>query len=234
MRTSRGKVVEVANLKHPIELQIPHKQKMGQSTFKNPRHSFLKPGVFQYHTVVIPSKEYAVSLKIATMEGRRLTVYLGREFKPNATNYTSMFSLPDFSSCQKSKSKEKRSCSFDPHTVKLVSNDSGLYFVGIKLVDVQDLSNTMLRRSCTENNKRRKRSCVQIKDSPTTPPPTANIIRPQYNARTDINYTFLVTMGTCLYWSEEENKWSSSGCKVRPANLHSTNLLHKSLEISQI
>ena len=156
-----------------------------------------------------------MSLRIATAEHRRLAVYFGRGFKPTATNYTSIASLPDFSSCKKSDISDRLSnCNADPNTVKHISNDSGLYYVGIRLMDAQDAPVARLRRSCTGTKRRSKRSCVEVKDPPTTPPPTPTIVTPKYNSRTDVNYTFSVTMGTCLYWSEKEEKWSRKGCKV--------------------
>ena len=156
-----------------------------------------------------------MSLRIATAERRRLAVYFGRGFKPTATNYTSIVSLPHFSSCEKSdKSDGLSNCTADPHTVKHISNHSGLYYVGIRLVDTQNAPVARLRRSCTGIKRRSKRSCVEVKDPPTTPPPTPMIVTPKYNSSTDVNYTFSVTMGTCLYWSEKEEKWSSKGCKV--------------------
>lgn len=216
LRTSRGEVIEITNLTKPIGIQIPKKLKKERSTStKQPRHLFLKPGAIQYHKLRIPSRAYLVSLKIATIDGRRLAVYFGRGFKPNTTNYTSMASLPDFSFCQfNNKSDSSYSCTVDPHTIKLTSNNSGPYYVGIRLVDTQDDPVARLRRSCTDTKKRRKRSCVEVKDPPTTPPPTATTVTSQYDVRVDVNYTFSVTMGTCLYWSEEEDKWSRRGCKV--------------------
>lgn len=220
LRTSRGEVIEIINLTKPIEIQIPNTLKKEHSTStKQPRHLFLQPGAIQYHKLRIPSRAYLVSLKIATMDGRRLAVYFGRGFQPNTSNYTSMALLPDLSFCRLNKSESLYSCTVDAHTIKLTSKNSGPYYVGIRLVDTQDAPVTRLRRSCTDTKKRRKRSCVEVKDPPTTPPPTAMTVTPQYDARVDVNYTFSVTMGTCLYWSEEEDKWSSRGCKVNSTRI---------------
>ena len=216
LRTSQGKVIEITNLSNPIGLHIPSRQNQEQSTAtKQPRHLFLQPGVIKYHTLIIPSSEHIVSLRIATVEALRLVVYFGRGFKPNANNYTFIASLPDLSSCQNSNTSDwLSSCSADPYTLKRTSSDSGLYYVGISLDDVKDTPVARLRRSCTDTGRRRKRSCVEVKDPPTTPPPSPMIITPRYDGRKDVNYTFSVTMGTCLYWSEEEGRWSSKGCKV--------------------
>lgn len=57
-------------------------------------------------------------------------------------------------------------------------------------------------------------NCVKVKDPRKTQPPTPMTITPHYDAHASVNYTFTVTIGTCLYWSEKEDKWSSRGCRV--------------------
>ena len=207
LRTSDGMEVKLSNLSKPLELHIPNRHRKDLEPKKQPRHLFLQPGVIQYHTLVIPSREHLVSLEVATIEGRQLAVYFGHEFKPTANNYSFVVNLPDVSSCQ---TRKLFNCTDDVHAVKLIGYDSGLYYVGVTLAAPA----ARVRRSCRDTERRRKRSCVEVKDPPTTPPPTPMIVIPQYDARTDVNYTFSVTMGTCLYWSEEEEKWSSRGCKV--------------------
>ena len=208
IRNSQGMEIKIANLTKPIELHIPNKNKQEQS--KQSPHLFLQPGVIRYHSLVIPSSEHLVSLRIKTVNDKRLLVYFGRGFKPTNDNYSSIASLPDFSSCR----NERSNCSGDPHSLKLIKNVPGLYYIGISLVKIQNGSVSRLRRSCPGTGRRKKRYCIQVKDPPTTPPPTPLIIMPQYDANTSVNYTFSVTMGTCLYWSEEEDKWSNKGCKV--------------------
>ena len=63
--------------------------------------------------------------------------------------------------------------------------------------------------------KRRKRSCVELKDPPPTLPQSENVlVMPVYDSTTDQNYTVNVTLGSCVYWSEKFEKWISSGCRV--------------------
>lgn len=212
LRTSNSMEVEVNNLSSPLGLHISnrHTEKVLDPR-KKPRHLFLQPGVIRYHTLVIPSSEHLVSLRVANVASRQVVVYFGQGFKPSANNHSYVVNLPDLSSCQSYKTDKLSNCTDDAHSVKLIGYDAGLYYVGITLV----VPKARMRRSCTGNGRRKKRSCIQVKDPPTTPPPTPMIVTPQYNAKTDVNYTFSVTMGTCLYWSVEEEKWSSRGCKVR-------------------
>lgn len=211
LKTSKGMEVEVNNLSSPLGLHIPNRRtEKDLDPRKQSRHLFLQPGVIRYHALVIPSSEHLVFLRIANVASRQMAVYFGQGFKPNADNYSSVVNLPDLSSCQSFKTDEFLHCTENAYSAKLFGYDAGLYYVGIVLV-VQE---TRLRRSCTGNGRRKKRSCVKVKDPPTTPAPTPMIVTPRYNAKTDVNYTFSVTMGTCLYWSEEEEKWSSRGCKV--------------------
>ena len=212
LRTSKGLEVEVNNLSSPLGLHIPNRRtEKDLDPRKQPRHLFLQPGVIRYHTLVIPSSEHLVSLRVANVAGRQMVVHFGQGFKPNANNYSHIIILPDFSSCQSNKTDISLNCTEDAYSVKLIGYEAGLYYVGITLV----IPETRLRKSCTGISRRKKRSCIEVKDPPTTPPPTPMIVTPQYNDKTDVNYTFSVTMGTCLYWSEEEDKWSSRGCKVR-------------------
>jgi len=212
LRTSKGMDVEVNNLSSPLGLHIPsiHEEKVSDGR-KKPRHLFLQPGVIRYHTLVIPSVEHLVALRVANAASRQMVVYFGQGFKPSAENYSYVINLPDLSFCQSHNTDKLFYCTVDAYSAKLIGYDAGLYYVGITLV----VPKTRMRRSLPGMDRGKKRSCIQVKDPPTTPPPAPMIVTPQYNATTDVNYTFSVTIGTCLYWSEEEEKWSSRGCRVR-------------------
>lgn len=206
VRTKNSLQIKITNLSEPIGLYITNKRK--QEPSREHRHLFLQPGIVQYHSLVIPSEEHVASLRIFNNESRRFTIYIGRGFKPNSDNYTSIAVLPEFSSCQPGLSN----CSTDPHTLNLISYEPGLYYVGINLDEIQNASK--VRRSCTGDDRRKTRSCVKVKDPRKTQPPTPMTITPHYDAHASVNYTFTVTIGTCLYWSEKEDKWSSRGCRV--------------------
>ena len=80
-----------------------------------------------------------------------------------------------------------------------------------------DTSVTSLRRqkrSCFGNG-RQKRSCVQVKDPPPTPSQGKNVsVLPMYDPAISRNYTMKVALGSCVFWSEEQEKWTAKGCQV--------------------
>lgn len=67
---------------------------------------------------------------------------------------------------------------------------------------------------CKSHNRRQKRSCIGVKDPPTTSPNIVTLY-PTFNPTTDIKYHIDSYLSSCLFWSEEEEKWKSDGCKVR-------------------
>ena len=61
--------------------------------------------------------------------------------------------------------------------------------------------------------------CVNDKPPPTTPPPTGRTIPRQFNAKTDVNYTFYASVGSCVFWDIVREKWSARGCQVGDESL---------------
>lgn len=78
-----------------------------------------------------------------------------------------------------------------------------------------DTAKERTKRSCGGSSGRQKRSCVGVKDPPPSPTPAPVILKPIYNASTDLNYTLSVNIGSCLYWSEDKEEWTDEGCNVR-------------------
>ena len=74
--------------------------------------------------------------------------------------------------------------------------------------------NSRQKRSCF-GNRRQKRSCVQVKDSPPTPPQGKNVsLVPVYDPTISRNYTMRVALGSCVFWSEKLQMWTTEGCQV--------------------
>ena len=143
--------------------------------------------------------------------------------RPTPSNYTFRTRVPNFSSCRTYDDRTGNfNCTDNPYVFSLSSNvtgEIGVHFIGIRLALDKGTRNSRIKRnrlmkSCKDSNGRQKRSCVGVKDPPTDPPPTPEIKVPQYDQRTDVNYTMSVTMRSCLYWSETRQAWTSEGCKV--------------------
>ena len=74
--------------------------------------------------------------------------------------------------------------------------------------------NSRQKRSCF-GNRRQKRSCVQVKDPPPTPPQSKNVSAvPVYDPAISRNYTMRVALGSCVFWSEKLQMWTTEGCQV--------------------
>ena len=74
--------------------------------------------------------------------------------------------------------------------------------------------NSRQKRSCF-GNRRQKRSCVQVKDPPPTPPQSKNVsVVPVYDPAISRNYTMRVALGSCVFWSEKLQMWTTEGCQV--------------------
>ena len=237
LKSTNGKVLNISGLSKPVELFLTitrEEEKENQTTeiyFAKPSTGFNN---MRYHSVVIPSEDVMVTMIITPEDNKYVDVFLGVHRKPKPGDGTKYFHkrLPDFSSClNHSVDSGYYNCSTDPYAVIVtgaVTGGLGLHFVGIRfLVEMpnpsQEDEETLSRKrrnldpDCLSHSGRQKRGCVGVKTPPPTPPPTtgSSIIVPQYNASTDINYTMSVSVSGCLYWSEEEQKWTSEGCKVR-------------------
>ena len=235
LKSTDGKALKIDGLSKPIELFLPVKKEETKKENKTAEHFFLKPSSgtnnMRYHSVVIPSDDVMVTLRIQPENNTFVDVYLGVNKKPKPEDGTKYLHkvLPDFSSCSNHLVGNKYSnCKSDPYGIILTSamtGGLGLHFVGIRYSNSlptpsPEFAETVARRrrdvdpECIIHNGRQKRACVGVKTPPPTPPPTTRIIVPLYNASTDVNYTMSVSVAGCLYWSEKKQKWTSEGCKV--------------------
>ena len=88
---------------------------------------------------------------------------------------------------------------------------------GLRMNDTStegDVHRRHSRSICNSTSGRKKRSCIGVKDPPSTPSPTPQIIKPPHNSTVDVNYTMSVWINSCLYWSKEKQQWTNDGCKV--------------------
>lgn len=217
--------MNVSNLSQEIELFIAPLEK---PHLKEPQRYFVKPsdnGTMQFHKVVFPGPEYAISIRIVPFSNVTLTLYVRYAERPTLELNDFTSSIPNNRSCSLySLEKNTTNCSTDPFTVTLsaaVTGHTGVHYVGIVIGEhVNKTSNNgtspdhvrRVRRGCFRNG-RQKRSCVGVKDPPTTPPPIL-LIKPSFNSSTDVNYTLSVSMATCQYWNVTADAWSTEGCRV--------------------
>ena len=228
LKKADGSQLNISDLSHPIELFIPEKKQKEETTNYTQDHLFVKrpsndSSSLRYHKIEIENEFESAFVKIRPQNNYFFDVFVRRSVRPTPSNYTLRTRIPDFSSCRTYDDRTGSfNCTENPYVFSLSSNvtgDIGVHFIGIRIASDKGKKSTRNKRngkmkSCKDRHGRQKRSCVGVKDPPTNPPPTPEIVMPQYDQQTDVNYTMSVTMRSCLYWSETKNVWTSEGCKV--------------------
>ena len=220
LKDANGTHLNVTGLSKEIEIVLPLSR---QPDAIDIRAHFVKPSSnessnMRYHIISIPGKEYAVSVRVVPLKDVNLTIYVRYNGRPTTQDYNFTAVVPDFTSCTYVSGEGYTNCSSDPHAVVIssaITGYTGLHYLGIRFDEPKEpvpRPESRKRRDCSSHNGRRKRSCVGVKDPPTTMPPT-KVTVPPYNATTDVNYTMTVTMATCLYFNVLE-KWVTQGCRV--------------------
>ena len=103
------------------------------------------------------------------------------------------------------KSEGKTVCSLNLHApIRVLAERPGKHFLGLKNYNaIVNLSHKREKRSCFVG-RRRRRSCVEVKDPPPTPLQSENVsLMPVYDSTRDQNHTLEVALGSCVYWSEK-------------------------------
>lgn len=222
-----GSRLNISGLSHPIELLIPEEGQEKELENDTASHLFVKPSndsdAIRYHKIEIMNEIESAFVEIRPENGSHLDVFVNSGFKPTADNYTFATKIPDFSSCKNKSKIGHFNCTSNPYAFSVSSNVTGaigVQYIGIRLaLEVDNGTLIPIRkrtvRSCIDTHGRQKRSCIGVKDPPTTTPPTTPKIRvPQYDKSTDVNYTMTVKMKSCLFWSEVIQTWTGYGCKV--------------------
>ena len=120
----------------------------------------------------------------------------------------------------------KTKCSQLTSPIETLAKQPGKYFLGVQGYNRSGTnSHKREKRSCF-GNRRQKRSCVEVKDSHPTPPQGQNVtVVPEYDSKSDQNYTLRIALGSCVFWSEEREKWITKGCQVSGENVLQSGLI---------
>lgn len=227
LKEQDGSQLKISNLNHSIELLIPDKDPDRAIENDTQGHLFVKPyndtNAIRYHKVAISNNLESALIDIRPQKSVIFDVFVGVGARPTPTNYSLKTSVPDVSLCKDFLPEIGYiNCTSNPYVFSLsssVTKNTGVHYIGIRLAHKANETNVAgeghrVARSCKDSHGRQKRSCIGVKDPPTTPPPTPRIIVPTYDAITDVNYTMSVKMRSCLYWSEVKEVWTNEGCKV--------------------
>lgn len=236
LKLSSGKM-SVSNLEKPIGITVATKKLEASPTTGPEATYFAKPSNgsdnLRYHSFNLDSELHTVEFKIVPDLGVSLNVYVRSGERPTTQHFNLTKRIPDFTQCNFSQNDNLTECSTDPFVIRITSKMTGklgIHYLGVQFfignsIDHangtnQNARSMRVRRDCEGNSRRKKRSCVGVKDPPTTPAPTPMTIIPVYDANTDVNYTLKSSVSFCGYWSEEKEKWTTDGCKVSKLGLH--------------
>ena len=222
-----GQPLRVSGLTKPIEMLIKSEREGLEQTLKNvkpQREFYVKPSSphsiknMRYHRISLPHKDVEVKIQIVPSTNVKLEVYIRYGIRPTPAQSNFQTVVPNTTTCFNNTKRDGfHNCLSDPYAFTIspsVTGKIGLHFLGIRYVvkhpeRVNKRRRRRSKRSCLDNGGRQKRSCVEVKN-----PPSIHAATLDFKNGSDVKYTLLVTMGACMYWSEESEEWSSQGCKV--------------------
>ena len=215
LQSGDGKNINVSNLDSDIEIVIPISSPPTNTSNKT-EHYFLKPNKMSFRSYYAELADVPVSIKIGTPEGTVIELFVKIGSKPSIEDTDYNFTVTSICANQTNDRQNETSCVLEESSVTVLPSEPSLLYVGLLFQGDENVTeHSRKRRSCFGHG-RERRSCVGVKD-----PPPKGVYKtdvPQYDPSTDVNYTFSITQSSCLYWSEDKEKWTSDGCKVNHIN----------------
>ncbi|KAL9954039.1 hypothetical protein ACROYT_G041527 [Oculina patagonica] len=221
LQSGNGKKINVSNLDNDIEIVIPISSPP-KNTSNGTKHNFLKPNKMSFRSYYAELADVPVSIKIgAQEEDIVIEMFVKVGSRPTIDDSDHNFTVTSTCSNQTDHKQNKTSCLIEESSVTVVPLEPSSVYVGLLFLGTKNVSEHYRKRRSCFGHGRERRSCVGVKD-----PPPKGVYKtdvPQYDPLTDVNYTFSITQSSCLYWSEDKEKWTSDGCKV-DASSNSTHL----------
>ena len=212
LQSGNGRKLNVSNLESDIEIVIPISSPP-TSTSNETEHYFLKPNKMSIRSYYAELADVPVSIKIGVQKDG-IVIELFVKFGSRPTIEDSDHNSTVTSACanQTDDKQNETSCLSEDSSITVVPFEPGRLYVGLLFLGAKTVNeHSRSRRSCFGHG-REKRSCVGFKE-----PPPKGVYKtdvPKYDPSTDVNYTLTITQSSCLYWSEDKEKWTSDGCKV--------------------
>jgi hypothetical protein len=220
--------MNVSGLPNYIDIYIPRKVSE-ETDSANTYFMRNKVGAMAYHKYNWTVEELPISILVVG-KAIRSDVYIKMDKRPLNGKDIVFKTIPDYSSCKQNDNGEPTDCVEDPFIITIddsVVKESGLYYLGLRNIGVQNgEAKTRKRRDCG-SSPRERRSCVQYKDPPPKPTslPEGVVggelvpVVPKFDALLDTTYSLQTFKSPCMYWDKEKEIWTSEGCKVRTCDL---------------
>jgi len=215
LQSANATRINLSNLDNYIEIAIPLSRRPA-NTSNATKHYFLKPNRMSIRSYYAELADVHVTIRIGVqVEGTVIKLFVKLGSRPTIEDSDHNFTILFKSTCRNLSDYQQSklaSCSFEERFVKVVPSEPSLLYVGLLFREAENVTeHARKRRSCFGHG-RERRSCVGVKDPP--PKGITKLDVPQYDPLTDVNYTFSIAQSSCLYWSEDKEKWTSDGCKV--------------------
>ena len=223
LKDDTRKLIKVANLSNDINIVIPLQN---QRVSLEHGQYFTHNDNLRFHEIDVEYENTLIMLEVTPTEANtNLFVYLRYGQRPTTQVHDLNATVSKSRKCVWSLGAHGRKdgrtkCSRLTSPIETLAKRPGKYYLGVQGYNKSGTnSHKREKRSCF-GNRRQKRSCVEVKEPPPTPPQGENIIVvPVYDSKSDQNYTLRVALGSCVFWSEERLKWISEGCRVSGVNV---------------
>ena len=218
LQTGNGKKINVSNLHSDIEIVIPISSQPTNNS-NGTEHYFLKPNKMSFRGYYAELADVPVSIKIGVREeGIAIELFVKFGKRPTIEDFDHNFTVKSTCRKQASEKQNRTSCVLEENSLTVVPSLPTRLYVGLLFPGAKDVNEHSRRRRSCFGHRRERRSCVGVKDPP--PKGITKTVIPQYDSSTDVNYTFSITQSSCLYWSEDKEKWTSDGCRVIYIHFH--------------
>jgi len=221
LKDNTSKLIKVSNLSDNVIIVTPL-QKTRTVSFEY----FTQNENLRFHVIDVEYENSLIMLEVTPTEAStNLFVYLRYGQRPTTQEHDLNATVSKTEKCVWSQGVHgrkdgKTKCSQLTSPIETLAKLPGKYFLGVQGYNRSGVnSHKREKRSCF-GNRRQKRSCVEVKDPPPTPPQGRSVtVVPVYDSKWDQNYTLRVALGSCVFWSEEREKWITEGCRVSGVNV---------------
>ena len=212
LKSNSAEKINVSNLVDDIEILIPISSPPQNST-NGTQHNFLKPNRISVRSYYAELANVPVSLKLGTAKaGIQISLFIKFGKRPTINDFDHNFTMAFISTCD-NQTDANATCFIRDGSVTVMPSKPGFLYAGLLSRNPKNESQRSRQRRSCFGNRRERRSCVGVKDPP--PKGFLSSVIPKYDPDTDANYTLTITQSSCLYWSENTEKWTAEGCRVK-------------------
>ena len=221
LKDDKQNVVEISQLSSDVIIEIPLKAQ------RNPvkmLHFFTRNNLTRFHEITVDYENTTMQLEITPIDKLViLTIYIRFGHRPTIREHDFNATISSKESCIWSKLGRnfKNGCSSNPlASIEILAKKPGKYYLAV-VTHSNSMKPLMRQKRSCFGQRRQRRSCVEVKRPPPTPPQSENkSVMPVYDPSTDHNYTLKVAMESCVYWSDMRQAWITDGCRVSQHKLH--------------